>query len=124
MTSLTTALIIITRVAGYRECFVNFSKLESALYVCVIGEFFPLGSLKRLLGERKNKGVSVAESEVRKWYAQLLEGIEGLHRGGRVHRRVRSSNVFVRNTGLVLGYVGLQIEEGILSNAVIAILLY
>ena len=99
----------ITRVGKYIECFINFSKLESALYLCLIGEFFPMGSLKGLLAERKD---SIAIGEVMKWYGQLLEGLEGIHRGDRVHRRARSSNVFVRDTGLVLGYVGLQIEEG------------
>ena len=101
-----------TRIAQYRESFVNFSKLESALYLCLIGDLFEMGSLKSLLLERKESNIAIGEIEVMKWFAQLLEGLEELHRGGRVHRRIRSFNVFLRETGLVLGYVGLQIEEG------------
>ena len=100
------------RIIPYKECFVTFSKLDSALYLCLIGEFCPGGSLKALLAERREKEIAVGEGEVKKWYGELLEGLEGVHRAGRVHRRMRSSNVFVRDGGLLLGFLGLQTEEG------------
>ena len=103
------------RVARYVECFASWSKLDAALYLCLVGEYFPGGSVRQLLRGRAEKGVQVGEGEVKRWYAQMLEGLEGLHREGRVHRRVKSSNVFVRDGSLVLGCMGLQAEEGKLS---------
>ncbi|KAI6647956.1 Serine/threonine kinase-like domain-containing protein STKLD1 [Oopsacas minuta] len=100
------------RVALYMECFITYSKLDSALFVCLIGEYCPGGSLEGLLADRRERGLTIGEGEIKKWYGQLLEGLEGMHREERVHRRIRSSNVFVRDGGLILGYIGLQIEEG------------
>ena len=104
------------RVIPYKECFITFSKLDSALYLCLIGDYCPGGSLKALLAERRERETAVGRGEIKKWYGELLEGLEGIHRGEGVHRRIRSSNVFVRDGGLVLGFLGLQTEEGNLSN--------
>ena len=104
------------RVVPYKECFVNFSKLDSALYLCLVGEYCPEGSLKALLAEQRGRGTVIGEGGVRKWYGELLEGLEGVHRDQRPHRRVKSSNVFVRDGGLVLGFMGLQTEEGNLQR--------
>jgi probable inactive protein kinase-like protein SgK071 len=48
-------------ICGYKEFFVLWDKEESAMYVCIVMEYYKMGDLDRVLKQRRSKREYIEE---------------------------------------------------------------
>ncbi|XP_071802748.1 serine/threonine kinase-like domain-containing protein STKLD1 [Asterias amurensis] len=82
-------------ICGYREFFVTWDKEESALYVCIVMQYYKMGDLDKALGIKRKQQVNVEEVVLKKWIGQMIEALVFVHDKKVIHRDLKPSNVFL-----------------------------
>ncbi|KAK3255605.1 hypothetical protein CYMTET_35222 [Cymbomonas tetramitiformis] len=77
--------------------------------LCLVMAFCEYGDLYKLIEKRRKSGEHIPESQVWKWAVQLLLSLQYLHSKHILHRDVKSQNIFIAKTKIVmLGDFGLS----------------
>jgi probable inactive protein kinase-like protein SgK071 len=82
-------------ICGYKEFFVLWDKEESAMYVCIVMEYYKMGDLDRVLKQRRSKREYIEEVILKKWLGQMLEALVFVHKKQTIHRDLKPSNIFM-----------------------------
>ncbi|XP_062514884.1 serine/threonine kinase-like domain-containing protein STKLD1 [Corticium candelabrum] len=82
-------------VCGYKEFFVLWDKEESAMYVCIVMEYYKMGDLDRVLKQRRSKSEYIEEVILKKWLGQIVEALVFVHKKQTIHRDLKPSNIFM-----------------------------
>lgn len=82
-------------VCGYKEFFVTWDKEESAMFVCIVMEYYKLGDLDKVLKQKRSKQEFIDEMVIKKWMGQILGALVFVHRKKVIHRDLKPSNIFV-----------------------------
>lgn len=82
-------------ICGYKEFFVTWDKEESAMFVCIVMDYYKLGDLDRALKQKRAKSEAVEEVVLKKWFGQMVEAMVFVHKKGMIHRDLKPSNIFM-----------------------------
>lgn len=84
-------------VCGYKEFFVNWDREESAMYVCIIMEYYKLGDMDRVLKQKRRSKEHIEELLLKRWLGQMVEGLCFVHDQKVIHRDLKPSNIFMKD---------------------------
>ncbi|XP_064649533.1 serine/threonine kinase-like domain-containing protein STKLD1 isoform X3 [Lineus longissimus] len=94
-------------VCGYQEFFVTWDKEESAMFVCIVMDYYKLGDLDKALKQKRLNKSAVDEIMVKKWLGQMIEALVFVHKKGIIHRDLKPSNIFMAdNLNIAIGDFG------------------
>eukprot|EP00058_Branchiostoma_floridae_P010879 XP_002596367.1 hypothetical protein BRAFLDRAFT_76176 [Branchiostoma floridae] len=82
-------------VCGYKEFFVTWDKEESAMFVCIVMEYYKMGDLDKVLRQKRSKKESIEELILKKWLGQMIEALVFVHKKEVIHRDLKPSNIFM-----------------------------
>ncbi|RDD44451.1 Serine/threonine kinase-like domain-containing protein STKLD1 [Trichoplax sp. H2] len=82
-------------VCGYKEFFVTWDKEESAMFVCIVMEYYKMGDLDRVLKQKRQKNEYIEELILKKWIGQMIEALVFVHKKQVIHRDLKPSNIFM-----------------------------
>ncbi|XP_066293855.1 serine/threonine kinase-like domain-containing protein STKLD1 isoform X2 [Branchiostoma lanceolatum] len=82
-------------VCGYKEFFVTWDKEESAMFVCIVMEYYKMGDLDKVLRQKRSKKESIEELILKKWFGQMVEALVFVHKKEVIHRDLKPSNIFM-----------------------------
>ncbi|XP_057289397.1 serine/threonine kinase-like domain-containing protein STKLD1 [Hydractinia symbiolongicarpus] len=82
-------------ICGYKEFFVTWDKDESAMFVCIVMEYYKMGDLDKALKQKRAKSTAIEELILKKWFGQMLEAIVFVHNKQVIHRDLKPSNIFM-----------------------------
>ncbi|XP_022085399.1 serine/threonine kinase-like domain-containing protein STKLD1 [Acanthaster planci] len=100
-------------ICGYKEFFVTWDKEESAMYVCIVMEYYKMGDLDKALNIKRKQQVKVEEVVLKKWIGQMLEALVFVHNKQVIHRDLKPSNVFLtENLDVSIGDFGVATVMG------------
>eukprot|EP00794_Sanderia_malayensis_P016190 gene16190-17817_t len=84
-------------ICGYKEFFVTWDKEESAMFVCIVMDYYKLGDLDRALKQKRAKSEAIEAPILKKWFGQMLEAMVFVHKKGVIHRDLKPSNIFMND---------------------------
>eukprot|EP00112_Aurelia_sp_Birch-Aquarium-sp1_P006306 Seg1698.8 transcript_id=Seg1698.8/GoldUCD/mRNA.D3Y31 product="Serine/threonine kinase-like domain-containing protein STKLD1" protein_id=Seg1698.8/GoldUCD/D3Y31 len=100
-------------ICGYKEFFVTWDKEESAMFVCIVMDYYKLGDLDRALKQKRAKSEALEEVILKKWFGQMLEAMVFVHKKGVIHRDLKPSNIFMTdNLSISIGDFGVATIMG------------
>lgn len=100
-------------ICGYKEFFVTWDKEESAMYVCIVMNYYELGDLSKVIKTKRQKHEKLDEMIVKKWVGQMMEGIVFVHDKHVIHRDLKPSNIFMtKNLNITIGDFGVSTVMG------------
>ncbi|XP_053380430.1 serine/threonine kinase-like domain-containing protein STKLD1 isoform X2 [Mercenaria mercenaria] len=100
-------------VSGYKEFFVIWEKQDSSVYICVLMDYFPKGTLDTVLSKYREKKEVIDEEQIKQWLGQILEALMYAHKKKILHRDIRPSNIYVQaDDTLALGDFGVETIMG------------
>jgi len=100
-------------ICGYKEFFVTWDKEESAMFVCIVMDYYKLGDLDRALKQKRAKPEAIEEVILKKWFGQMLEAMVFVHKKGMIHRDLKPSNIFMTdNLSISIGDFGVATIMG------------
>ncbi|XP_065068204.1 serine/threonine kinase-like domain-containing protein STKLD1 [Rhopilema esculentum] len=100
-------------ICGYKEFFVTWDKEESAMFVCIVMDYYKLGDLDRALKQKRAKAEAIEEVILKKWFGQMLEAMVFVHKKGMIHRDLKPSNIFMAdNLSISIGDFGVATIMG------------
>ncbi|XP_066913740.1 serine/threonine kinase-like domain-containing protein STKLD1 [Clytia hemisphaerica] len=82
-------------ICGYKEFFVTWDKEQSAMFVCIVMDYYQMGDLDRVLKQNRSKHTSIEEMVLKKWIGQILEAVVFVHQKNIIHRDLKPSNILV-----------------------------
>nr|XP_006817728.1 PREDICTED: probable inactive protein kinase-like protein SgK071 homolog [Saccoglossus kowalevskii] len=82
-------------VCGYKEFFVTWDKEESAMYVCIVMDYYKFGDLDKILRQKRQKKENIEELILKKWFGQMVESLAFVHKKEVIHRDLKPSNIFM-----------------------------
>ncbi|KAH3801097.1 hypothetical protein DPMN_154742 [Dreissena polymorpha] len=100
-------------VSGYNEFFVLWEQQDSSVYICILMDYFPNGTLEDILTEYRGKKEVIEEQKIKFWLGQIIEGLVYVHKKNIIHRDVRPTNLFMKEDHtLCLGDFGVNTIMG------------
>ncbi|CAG5119787.1 unnamed protein product, partial [Candidula unifasciata] len=88
-----------------------------SVYVNIISQYFPEGTLRQFLKDYQDKKTTIPEQLVKKILGEILEALVYLHDNGYLHRNIKPNNIFQRKGGaMVLGDMGVASIMGDLRS--------
>lgn len=100
-------------ICGYKEFFVTWDKEESAMFVCIVMDYYPMGDLDRLLKQKREKKEKIEELVLKKWFGQMLEALVFVHKKQVIHRDLKPSNIFLtKDLNVSIGDFGVATVMG------------
>lgn len=100
-------------ICGYKEFFVTWDKEESAMFVCIVMDYYPMGDLDRVLKQRRKHKQPMEELIIKKWLGQMIEALVFVHQKEVIHRDLKPSNIFLKeDLSLSLGDFGVATIMG------------
>ncbi|XP_060595198.1 serine/threonine kinase-like domain-containing protein STKLD1 isoform X3 [Ruditapes philippinarum] len=100
-------------VSGYKEFFVLWEKQDSSVYICILMDYFPKGTLLTVLSKYREKKEVIDEEQIKQWLGQVLEALMYAHKKKILHRDIRPSNIYVQaDDTLALGDFGVDTIMG------------
>ncbi|EDV28030.1 uncharacterized protein TRIADDRAFT_63635 [Trichoplax adhaerens] len=81
-------------VCGYKEFFVTWDKEESAMFVCIVMEYYKMGDLDRVLKQKRQKNEYIEELILKKWIGQMIEALVFVHKKQVIHSYDERSDVW------------------------------
>ncbi|KAL9989644.1 hypothetical protein ACROYT_G004211 [Oculina patagonica] len=88
-------------ICGYKEFFVTWDKEESAMFVCIVMDYYKLGDLDKALKQKRKKGESIPEMVLKKWFGQMVNALAFVHSKSMIHRDLKPSNIFLAEDGSI-----------------------
>ncbi|XP_077986534.1 uncharacterized protein LOC144440938 [Glandiceps talaboti] len=82
-------------VCGYKEFFVTWDKEESAMYVCIVMNYYKFGDLDKVLKQKRQHKENIEELVLKKWLGQVIEALAFVHKKKVIHRDLKPSNIFM-----------------------------
>jgi len=82
-------------ICGYKEFFVMWDKEESAMFVCIVMEYYKMGDLEKAVKQKRTKTSAIEEMIIKKWFGQMLEALVFVHKKQVIHRDLKPSNIFM-----------------------------
>ncbi|XP_072016203.1 serine/threonine kinase-like domain-containing protein STKLD1 [Amphiura filiformis] len=82
-------------VCGYKEFFVTWDKEESAMFVCIVMDYYKMGDMDRVLKKKRVKQEEIEELVLKKWLGQMVEALVFVHKKKVIHRDLKPSNIFL-----------------------------
>jgi len=82
-------------ICGYKEFFVTWDKEESAMFVCIVMDYYKMGDLDRVLKQKRSKHHPLEEMMLKKWLGQMIEALHFVHCKNMIHRDLKPSNILV-----------------------------
>ncbi|XP_065916467.1 serine/threonine kinase-like domain-containing protein STKLD1 isoform X2 [Dysidea avara] len=71
--------------------------MESAMYVCIIMEYYKLGDMDRVLKQKRRSKEHIEELLLKKWLGQMVEALCFVHDRKVIHRDLKPSNIFMKD---------------------------
>lgn len=100
-------------ICGYREFFVTWDKEESAMFVCIVMDFYELGDLSKVIKTKRQKQEAIEEMIIKKWLGQMVEGLVFVHNKKVIHRDLKPSNIFMtKQLNITIGDFGVATVMG------------
>nr|XP_018670905.1 serine/threonine kinase-like domain-containing protein STKLD1 [Ciona intestinalis] len=100
-------------VCGYKEFFVTWDREESAMFVCIVMDYYELGDLAKVLKTKRVKQENIDEMILRKWLGQMVEALVFVHNKKVIHRDLKPSNIFMtKNLSICIGDFGVATVMG------------
>ncbi|KAI0238010.1 hypothetical protein LSAT2_011360 [Lamellibrachia satsuma] len=84
-----------TNVCCYKEFFVMWDKERSAMFVCIVMEYYPRGDLGHYLRCEREKGTVIPEEKIQNWLGQIICALVFVHKNKVIHRLVRLINQII-----------------------------
>ncbi|XP_070581939.1 serine/threonine kinase-like domain-containing protein STKLD1 [Ptychodera flava] len=82
-------------ICGYKEFFVTWDKEESAMYVCIVMDYYKFGDLDKVLRQKRGSKENIEELVLKKWFGQMIEALAFVHKKQVIHRDLKPSNIFM-----------------------------
>lgn len=100
-------------ICGYKEFFVTWDKEESAMFVCIVMDYYRMGDLDKALKQNRSSSKSLEELVLKKWFGQMLEAIIFVHQKNVIHRDLKPSNILVtEDLNISIGDFGVSTVMG------------
>ncbi|XP_052790409.1 serine/threonine kinase-like domain-containing protein STKLD1 isoform X2 [Mya arenaria] len=100
-------------VSGYNEFFVLWEKQDSSVYICILMDYYPEGTLDTMLEKYRQKNGVIQEQQVKFWLGQIVEALVYVHKKKIIHRDLRPTNIFMTEDGtLCVGDFGVDTIMG------------
>lgn len=68
----------------------------------IVTEYASKGDLKHFLDTVKSRGDWISEKEILKIVYQIMEGLIYIHKLGKIHRDIKTANIFIKSDNQVL----------------------
>ncbi|EDO43287.1 predicted protein [Nematostella vectensis] len=88
-------------ICGYKEFFVTWDKQESAMFVCIVMDYYKFGDLDRCLKQKRKQKEVIEEMVLKKWIGQMVEALIFVHERKVIHRDLKPSNIFLAESGAI-----------------------
>ena len=100
-------------ICGYKEFFVTWDRDESAMFVCIVMDFYEMGDLAKVLKTKRLKHENIEEVMLKKWLGQMIEALVFVHKKEVIHRDLKPSNIFMTsNLSICIGDFGVATVMG------------
>ncbi|XP_039265397.1 serine/threonine kinase-like domain-containing protein STKLD1 [Styela clava] len=100
-------------ICGYKEFFVTWDKEESAMFVCIVMNFYEMGDLAKVIKTKRQKQEPIEEMIIKKWTGQMIEGLVFVHNKQVIHRDLKPSNIFMtKQLNITIGDFGVATVMG------------
>lgn len=100
-------------VCGYREFFVTWDKEESAMFVCIVMNYYEFGDLAKVIKTKRQKNECIEEMIIKKWLGQMVEALVFVHKKKVIHRDLKPSNIFMtKQLNISIGDFGVATVMG------------
>ncbi|GFR79267.1 serine/threonine protein kinase, partial [Elysia marginata] len=100
-------------VVGYKDFFISYEKEASSVFINIISQYFEHGDLRQMIRDFQEKKQPIPEDVVKKIVGEILEGVVYIHERGIIHRNIKPSNIFKKDSGaFVLGDLGVSTLMG------------
>ncbi|XP_033732003.1 serine/threonine kinase-like domain-containing protein STKLD1 isoform X3 [Pecten maximus] len=86
-------------VSGYNEFFVMWEKENSSVFMTIMMDYFPHGTLGTMLQKHRESKEVIPEETIKYWNGQVIEGLVYVHQRGIVHRDLRPNNLYLQEEG-------------------------
>ena len=78
-------------IVGYKEAFVEKASKE----LCIVMEYVGGGDLSTKITECYKRKLLISEQTIWRYFIQILQGLEVLHKINIIHRDIKSANIFL-----------------------------
>ena len=87
----------------YKDVFVHWDKELTAVFLCMVMDFYELGNLDKKLNCQREKGEPMDETTIKSWFRQMLNALVYLQGKSISHMNIKPSNIFFSgNTDVIL----------------------
>ncbi|XP_060069798.1 serine/threonine kinase-like domain-containing protein STKLD1 [Ylistrum balloti] len=86
-------------VSGYNEFFVMWEKENSSVFMAIVMDYFPLGTLGTIMQKHWESKEIIPEETIKNWVGQVIEGLVHVHQRGIIHRDLRPNNLYLQEEG-------------------------